>query len=121
MGRVYRRAGAGEVSAKPGTTAGGILHRTERDREVCASGRPAASAPKVHFDLFTGASIEGMLTFECLFHATQAAAAHRVLQAIARDTGRYPSGREMRTTAGVKMKATRSKAIVVVYCVPVNF
>jgi hypothetical protein len=36
-----------------------------------------------------------------------------------RDT--YPNGRETTNTAGMKMKATVSKATVVVYPVPVDF
>jgi hypothetical protein len=78
-------------------------------------------APAVHFDPFTGASMERMVSSEYLFHATQAATAHKVLQAIANKTGGYPAGREIRSTAGLKMNATRSKATVVVYCVPVYF
>jgi hypothetical protein len=48
-------------------------------------------------------------------------ATHKALQAIASETDTYPTGRDKISTAGLKTKAIRSRAIVIVYCVPVDF
>jgi hypothetical protein len=52
---------------------------------------------------------------------TQAKITHTALQAIASRRDKYPNGREMTNTAGLKMKATTNNATVVVYAVPVDF
>jgi hypothetical protein len=56
-----------------------------------------------------------------LFQLTQAQPAHSTLHATASAAAPYPNGREMNNTAGVKIKATASKATVIVYPVPVDF
>jgi hypothetical protein len=62
-----------------------------------------------------------MVSCECLFQLTQANTTHSALPAAARKTERYPTGREKMSAAGLKMKATMSKAAVPVYWVPVGF
>ena len=56
-----------------------------------------------------------------LFQVTQAKAMHKALHAAASEANPYPNGRDRNSTAGLKMKATASKATVVVYPVPVDF
>ncbi|MCU1337029.1 MAG: hypothetical protein JWO19_2610 [Bryobacterales bacterium] len=65
-------------------------------------------------------AIEGMVRFDDLFQFIRAKATHRTLQAIANEANPYPNGRETNNTAGMKTKATASKATVVVYPVPVD-
>jgi hypothetical protein len=65
--------------------------------------------------------MEGMEICDDRFQFTQANMTQTTLQAIASETDTTPSGREMISTAGLKTKATRRNAIVVVYPVPVDF
>jgi hypothetical protein len=58
---------------------------------------------------------------EDFFQVTQASAIQIVLHMIARETEIYPKRPEKSNAAGLKMKATTRKAIVVVYPVPVDF
>jgi hypothetical protein len=71
--------------------------------------------------LAAGLTIDGMESCEDFFQLIQAQPAHSALQAMASATAAYPNGREMNNTAGLKRKATASKATVVVYPVPVDF
>jgi hypothetical protein len=64
--------------------------------------------------------MEGMESCEDRFQLTHANVTHSALQAIASERDRYPNGREATNTAGLKTKATRSNATVVVYAVPVD-
>jgi hypothetical protein len=56
-----------------------------------------------------------------LFQLTQAKVTHIALQATASETDKHPNGREATNTAGLKMKATASRATVRLYSVPVDF
>lgn len=62
-----------------------------------------------------------MESCEDFFQFIQAQPAHIALQAMAAAAAPNPKGREMNKTAGLKTKATASKATVVVYPVPVDF
>jgi len=62
-----------------------------------------------------------MVSWEYDLQLTQAYATHNALQASASETDTYPNGRDTISTAGMKMKATISKAAVTVYWVPVDF
>jgi hypothetical protein len=55
------------------------------------------------------------------FRLTQANMTQSTLHAIASETDTYPTGRKKTNAAGLKIKATVSKATVVVYPVPVDF
>lgn len=74
-----------------------------------------------HFAFASGTVIEGMESCEDFFQLTQAKVTHSALHAIASERDKYPKGRETTNTAGMKMKATASRAAVVVYPVPVDF
>jgi hypothetical protein len=62
-----------------------------------------------------------MVSCEFLLQLTQAKAVQSELPATARETERYPKGREKISAAGLKMKATVSRATVPVYWIPVVF
>jgi hypothetical protein len=74
-----------------------------------------------HFDLRGGAAREGMARRERKVQWTQARVEHTRLVAAARAMGNDPTGRGRRSTAGLKTKAIRSRATVVVCWVPVDF
>jgi hypothetical protein len=83
--------------------------------------RRRAWAKPGHFALSRCISIVGMVSCEAFFQLSQASAEQITLHAIANETERYPMGREMINTAGLKIKATINKATVAVYPVPVGF
>jgi hypothetical protein len=55
-----------------------------------------------------------MESWDDLFQWIQAHPAHSTLQAMASEAETYPMGREKNNTTGLKMKATASKAMVIV-------
>ena len=65
--------------------------------------------------------MEGIVSCDDFFQATQASVTHSALHTIATETATYPNGREITNTAGMKIKATARKATVLVYPVPVGF
>jgi hypothetical protein len=65
--------------------------------------------------------MEGMERCEDFFQVIQASAMQITLLTIASETEIYPKRPEKSRAAGLKMKATTRKAIVVVYPVPVDF
>jgi hypothetical protein len=66
-------------------------------------------------------AIEGMESCDDFFQLTKANVTQSKLQAIASATDTYPTGRKTSNVAGMKMKATVSRATIVVYPVPVDF
>jgi len=65
--------------------------------------------------------MEGIVSCEDLFQWTQEKVTHNALLASPSERNKYPNGRSATNTAGMKMKATASKATVVVYRRPVDF
>jgi hypothetical protein len=74
-----------------------------------------------HFADALSLTINGIESLDDFFQFIHAKPVHNALHAKANDANPYPKGRDMNNTAGLKMKATASKATVVVYPVPVGF
>lgn len=58
--------------------------------------------------------MEEIERLEYFFQFIQANAVHRPLQASARASEKYPMGRDAMSSPGLRMKATNSKATVIV-------
>jgi hypothetical protein len=82
------------------------------DREYATAG---------HFASASRIAMEGIVSCEDLFQWTRAKVTHNALQASASERNKYPNGPSATNAAGMKMKATASKATVVVYWRPVDF
>jgi hypothetical protein len=74
----------------------------------------------LHFSAVLALPIQGPDESDDFFRLAQAIALQNALQAIASETDVYPNGRQTTNIAGLKMKATRSNAIVMAP-VPVDF